>query len=108
MTLGILLWISAIAGQITESKLKSAQNLSPSIQVLSIKFMRISFGAVAFIMALAIVGVDLTAFAVVGGAVGVGIGFGLQRIFANLISGFILLMDKSIKPGDVIVVADFN
>jgi small-conductance mechanosensitive channel len=106
VTLGILLWISAIAGQITESKLKSAQNLSPSIQVLSIKFMRISFGAVAFIMALAIVGVDLTAFAVVGGAVGVGIGFGLQRIFANLISGFILLMDKSIKPGDVIVVAD--
>jgi hypothetical protein len=80
VTLGILLWISAIAGQITESKLKSAQNLSPSIQVLSIKFMRISFGAVAFIMALAIVGVDLTAFAVVGGAVGVGIGFGLQRI----------------------------
>jgi small-conductance mechanosensitive channel len=106
VTLGILLWISAIAGQITESKLKSAQNLSPSIQVLTIKFMRISLGAVAFIMALAIVGVDLTAFAVVGGAVGVGIGFGLQRIFANLISGFILLMDRSIKPGDVIVVAD--
>ena len=106
VTLSILLWISAIAGQITESKLKSSQNLSPSIQVLSIKFMRISLSAVAFVMALAIVGVDLTAFAVVGGAVGVGIGFGLQRIFANLISGFILLMDKSIKPGDVIVVAD--
>lgn len=107
VTLGILLWISAIAGQLTESKLKSSQNLSPSIQVLTIKFMRISFSAVAFIMALAIVGVDLTAFAVVGGAVGVGIGFGLQKIFANLISGFILLMDKSIKPGDVIVVADY-
>ncbi|GJM14313.1 MAG: mechanosensitive ion channel protein MscS [Pseudohongiella sp.] len=107
VTLGILLWISAIAGQITESKLKSSQNLSPSIQVLTIKFMRISLGAVAFIMALGIVGVDLTAFAVVGGAVGVGIGFGLQKIFANLISGFILLMDKSIKPGDVIVVADY-
>jgi len=107
VTLGILLWISTVAGQITESKLKSAQNLSPSIQVLTIKFMRISLGAVAFIMALAIVGVDLTAFAVVGGAVGVGIGFGLQKIFANLISGFILLMDKSIKPGDVIVVADY-
>ena len=107
VTLGILLWISAIAGQLTESKLKSSQNLSPSIQVLTIKFMRISLSAVAFIMALAIVGVDLTAFAVVGGAVGVGIGFGLQKIFANLISGFILLMDKSIKPGDVIVVADY-
>lgn len=107
VTLGILLWISAVAGQVTESKLKASQNLSPSIQVLTIKFMRISLSAVAFIMALAIVGVDLTAFAVVGGAVGVGIGFGLQKIFANLISGFILLMDKSIKPGDVIVVADY-
>jgi len=107
VTLGILLWLSAIAGQITESKLKSARNLSPSIQVLTIKFMRIFLSAIAFIMALAIVGVDLTAFAVVGGAVGVGIGFGLQKIFANLISGFILLMDKSIKPGDVIVVADY-
>ena len=107
VTLGILLWLSAVAGQITESKLKSARNLSPSIQVLTIKFMRVSLSAIAFVMALAIVGVDLTAFAVVGGAVGVGIGFGLQKIFANLISGFILLMDKSIKPGDVIVVADY-
>ncbi len=107
ITLGILLWITAIAGQITESKLKSSQNLSPSMQVLSIKFMRILLGAVAFITALAIVGVDLTAFAVVGGAVGVGIGFGLQKIFANLISGFILLLDKSIKPGDVIAIADY-
>lgn len=107
VTLGILLWLSALAGQVTESKLKSSHNLSPSIQVLTIKFMRISLSATAFIMALAIVGVDLTAFAVVGGAVGVGVGFGLQKIFANLISGFILLMDKSIKPGDVIVVADY-
>lgn len=107
VALGILLWISSVAGQVTESKLKSSKNLSPSIQVLTIKFMRISLSALAFIMALGIVGVDLTAFAVVGGAVGVGIGFGLQKIFANLISGFILLMDKSIKPGDVIVVADY-
>ncbi len=107
VTLGILLWLSSVAGQVTESKLKSAKNLSPSIQVLTIKFMRIALGTLAVIMALAIVGVDLTAFAVVGGAVGVGIGFGLQKIFANLISGFILLMDKSIKPGDVIVVADY-
>lgn len=107
VALGILLWISSVAGQITESKLKSSQNLSPSIQVLTIKFMRIALSSIAFILALGIVGVDLTAFAVVGGAVGVGIGFGLQKIFANLISGFILLMDKSIKPGDVIVVADY-
>ncbi|MDA1370347.1 MAG: mechanosensitive ion channel [Proteobacteria bacterium] len=107
ITLGVLLWITSIVSQITESKLKSSVNLTPSMQVLSIKFLHIGLGSIAFITALAIVGVDLTALAVVGGAVGVGLGFGLQKIFANLISGFILLMDKSIKPGDVIAIEDF-
>ena len=59
----------------------------------------------AILFGLSTVGIDLTAFAVVGGAIGVGIGFGLQKIFSNFISGFILLLDKSIKPGDTINVA---
>lgn len=62
--------------------------------------------AVALLVALETVGIDLTALAVFSGALGVGIGFGLQRIFANLVSGFILLMDRSIKPGDVVSVGD--
>ena len=56
----------------------------------------------AFVIALNVAGVDLTAFAIFSGALGVGLGFGLQKVVSNLISGIILLLDRSIKPGDVI------
>ena len=59
----------------------------------------------AILIAIDSVGIDLTALAVVGGAIGLGIGFGLQKVIGNLISGVILLLDKSIKPGDVIAVS---
>ena len=107
IALGILLWITTVASQLIEGRLKSSRNLSPSVQVLSAKLIRIALGTFAFLAALAIVGVDLTALAVFGGAIGVGLGFGLQKIFANLVSGFILLLDKSIKPGDVIAVQTY-
>ena len=55
---------------------------------------------------LSTVGIDLSALALFSGAVGVGVGFGLQKIVSNLVSGIILLADKSIKPGDVITVGD--
>lgn len=106
IALGVLLWVTALAGQIFEARIKASPNLTPSIKVLSTKLVRIGLGIAAFIFALSIVGIDLTAFAVFGGAIGVGLGFGLQKIFANLISGFILLVDKSIKPGDVITVGE--
>ena len=51
-------------------------------------------------------GIDLTVFALFGGALGLGIGLGLQKIFVNLVSGFMILADKSIKPGDVIQLGD--
>ena len=106
IALAILLWVTACIAQLLESRIKSSPNLTPSIKVLSAKLLRIVLAIFAFIFALSIVGIDLTAFAVFGGAIGVGLGFGLQKIFANLISGFILLLDKSIKPGDVIAVSD--
>jgi small-conductance mechanosensitive channel len=59
----------------------------------------------AVVIALNSVGIDLTAFAVFSGAIGVGVGFGLQKVVSNLISGVILLLDRSIKPGDVIEIA---
>jgi len=70
--------------------------------VLAAKLARISLITLAILIALSSVGIDLTALAVFGGALGVGLGFGLQKIFSNLVSGIILLLDKSIKPGDVI------
>ena len=106
ITLGVLLWITALVGQLIEGRIKSSPNLTPSIKVLSTKLLRILLAVVAFVFALQIVGINLTAFAVFGGAIGVGLGFGLQKIFANLVSGFILLLDKSIKPGDVIAIGD--
>ena len=106
VALAVLLWVTALAGQVIEGRIKASPNLTPSIQVLSSKLIRIGLAIVAFIFALKIVGINLTAFAVFGGAIGVGLGFGLQKIFANLVSGFILLLDKSIKPGDVIAIAD--
>ena len=85
---------------------ESVQGLTPSFQVLTGKLIRISLITVAFLIALSSVGIDLTAFAVFTGAVGVGVGFGLQKLVSNLISGVILLLDRSIKPGDVIEVGE--
>jgi small-conductance mechanosensitive channel len=107
IALGVLLWLTTIAGQIIEGRIKSSPNLTPSIKVLSTKLLRIALAITAVVIALKIVGINLTAFAVFGGAIGVGLGFGLQKIFANLVSGFILLIDKSIKPGDVIAIAGY-
>jgi len=73
--------------------------------VLFIKSLKIVLITIAIIVAIRSAGIDLTALAVFGGALGIGVGFGLQKVVSNLISGVILLVDKSIKPGDVIAVA---
>jgi len=80
--------------------------LDPSQKLLSEKLISIAIWALAFFIAIDILGVDLTALAVFSGAMGLAIGFGLQKTFGNLIAGIILLMDRSIKPGDVIAIAD--
>jgi small-conductance mechanosensitive channel len=76
--------------------------LTPAMQVLTSKLVRFSLITLAVVLALGSVGIDLTALAVFSGAVGVGIGLGLQKVVSNLVSGVILLVDRSIKPGDVI------
>ncbi len=86
----------------TEKRLHSLPDISPSIQVLLSKMVKISLFVLAVIIALGILGIDLSAFAFIGGAIGVGLGFGLQKVVSNLVSGIILLLDRSIKPGDVI------
>ena len=102
----IALWITNIASNFAEGKINSATDLTPSIQVLLVKIIRIGLLAVGVIIALGAVGIDLSALAVFSGAVGVGIGIGLQKIVANFISGIILLADKSVKPGDLVTIGD--
>ncbi|MEW6677005.1 MAG: mechanosensitive ion channel domain-containing protein [Pseudomonadota bacterium] len=98
-----LLWLLALwLGRLIENRVKQSQFVNPSMQVALVKLSKFLLLVVAFLLALNLVGIDLTALAVFGGAVGVGLGFGLQRIASNFISGFIVLFDRSIRPGDVI------
>ncbi len=106
LALALLLWLASIVSNVFESRIKAAPNLTPSVRVLLTKLFKITLVVMVVLVAISSVGIDITALAVFGGAIGVGIGFGLQKIVSNLISGLILLLDKSIKPGDVIAVAD--
>jgi small-conductance mechanosensitive channel len=103
--LAVLLWLATVLSETLESRLRHSPNLTPSVQVLFGKLLKFSLITVAVLAAISTTGLDLTALAVFGGALGVGIGLGLQRVVANLFSGLILLLDKSIKPGDVVAVA---
>jgi len=106
LQLAVLLWAALAGSRVLEHRMQTVRGLTPSFQVLTGKLIRISLITVAFLIALSSVGIDLTAFAVFTGAVGVGVGFGLQKLVSNLISGVILLLDRSIKPGDVIEVGE--
>jgi small-conductance mechanosensitive channel len=104
--LGLLMWLAMVIGRLLEHRLRASRSLSPSMQVLFGKLVRILLFGTVVLVTLNAVGLDLTAFAVFTGAVGVGVGFGLQRVISNLVCGLILLVDKSIKPGDVIEVGN--
>jgi small-conductance mechanosensitive channel len=104
--LGLTLWAANAASDFLERRVRSAADLTPSIQVLIVKLIRLLLISFAILIALSTVGIDFSALAFFSGAVGVGVGFGLQKIVSNLVSGIILLVDKSIKPGDVISVGE--
>lgn len=99
-----LIWAAIMFSRLVERRIFSTPDLAPATQVLLSKLLRIALLTGAVFFALDLTGIDLTALAVFSGAVGLGLGFGLQKVVSNLISGFILLTDKSIKPGDVITV----
>ncbi len=104
LSIGLLLWIATASSRILERKIRSYAGLEPSLKVLFSKLLKISFITLAIFFGLSSMGLDLSVFAVFGGAIGVGIGFGLQKVVSNLICGVILLLDRSIKPGDVIAI----
>ncbi|MDF2365841.1 mechanosensitive ion channel domain-containing protein [Sneathiella sp.] len=100
----IVFWITFGLSRFLEARIHKSKALTPSVQVLTAKLVRVGLIAAAVLIILSNSGINITAFAVFSGALGVGIGFGLQKIVSNLISGIILLLDRSIKPGDVIEV----
>jgi small-conductance mechanosensitive channel len=105
-TLGVLFALARFLAKGTASALRRNEDISPSMQVLGVKAVQVLLYGAAVFIGLKAIGVDLTGLAVLSGAIGVGLGFGLQKVVSNLVSGVIILLDKSIKPGDVISLGD--
>ncbi len=104
--IAVLFTLARLTTSAAAASIRKNDDISPSMQVLAVKVLQVvAFGA-AFFIGLKMVGVDLTGLAVLSGAIGVGLGFGLQKVVSNLVSGIIILLDKSIKPGDVISIGD--
>lgn len=106
VVLTLVIWIAIIVGNFLDERVQKSEELTPSVRVLIGKIAKIALVLVGGAVALSAVGVDLTALTVFSGAVGLGIGFGLQKVVSNFISGIIILLDKSIKPGDTISLGD--
>jgi small-conductance mechanosensitive channel len=104
IALAVLLSVALYLATLLEARIRTSQTLSPTVQVLFTKALKIVLVSLAVLFAINAVGIDLTGFAVLGGLAVVALGFGLQKVVSNLISGVILLLDKSIKPGDIISV----
>ncbi len=97
----VRLFSAAVSGRIRDN-----EDISPTMRVLLVKIMQITLYGAAFLIGLRVIGLDLTGLAFLSGAIGVGLGFGLQKVVSNLVSGVIILLDKSIKPGDVITIGE--
>jgi small-conductance mechanosensitive channel len=102
LALAVLLWVATFASRLFEQRMARMADLTPRAQVLVSKLLRITLVSLAVVLALSSIGIDLSTLALLTGAIGVGIGLGLQKTVSNLFAGFILLLDRSIKPGDVI------
>lgn len=102
VVLGISLWGSIALSDFVERRVQRNEDLTPGLRLLIGKILRISLLVVAAVIAVSAIGIDLTVLSVLTGAIGVGIGFGLQKVVSNFISGIIILADRSIRPGDTI------
>lgn len=106
ITVIILFWLAAILSGFGEKRIKSIRRFKASNKALIIKVFQILTYFIAFIIGMDVMGIDLTAFAIFSGAIGIGIGFGLQKVTSNFISGLILLFEKSIENDDLVELAD--
>ncbi|MBL3584210.1 mechanosensitive ion channel [Rhodovulum sulfidophilum] len=103
---GVLFTGARLIATTSAARIRRDDDISPSMRVLIVKILQMSLYGAAVFLGLKLAGFDLTGLAVLSGAIGVGLGFGLQKVVSNLVSGVIILLDKSIKPGDVISLGD--
>jgi small-conductance mechanosensitive channel len=101
-TVGAFILVAVWLARWVERRLMSMQGLALSMRIGISKFSQVFLVSLGILLGLNAAGLDLTTLNVLTGAIGIGLGFGLQAIAANFVSGFVLLMDRSIKPGDVI------
>src|SRR5580700_3237110 len=104
LSLAMLLWAATVGSTLFERRMTRVPEITPRARALLGKLLKTTLVTLAVVTSLASIGVDLSTFALFTGALGVGVGLGLQRTVSNLFSGIVLLLDKSIKPGDVIEV----
>ena len=102
----LLFWMIGRINSLIDKGLRRSSKLSPSNRAIVTKVAQIGLYVLGFLMTLNVLGIDLTALAVFSGAVGVGLGFGLQKITSNFISGLILLFEKSLRQGDMVEMSD--
>ena len=103
---GIAVLFAVTIGQFIENRLMKVDQLDMNARVMLNKILKITLYVVAVVVALSSIGLDLTFLSVFGGAFGVGLAFGMQKIASNYICGFIILLDKSIHIGDILMVGD--
>jgi small-conductance mechanosensitive channel len=106
LVIAVLLVVTRLAIRLLGQSIERVSRLDSSQRVLFQKLAGVGVVVAAILIGIDLLGIDLTALAVFSGALGLAVGFGLQKTFGNLLAGLILLMDRSVKPGDVIVVAD--
>lgn len=102
----VLFWGANTIGRFLETRIEKIDELTPSLRALLVKLMRVVLPITALLVALQIVGFNLATLAIFSGAVGLGIGLGLQGVVANFVAGFTLIADRSIKPFDIIQIKD--
>lgn len=104
LSVGITILLALWIGRLLERRVMSLSAMDANMRVVLSKLLKMVFLVLAVLIALPLVGIDVTVLSVFGGAVGVGLGFGLQKIAANYISGFAILLDRSIKLGDLVTI----
>jgi len=106
ITITLLFWVAGLISDLSEKKVKALRKIKASNRALISKALQIIIYFVAAFIALDVLGIDLAALTVLGGAIGIGVGFGLQKITSNFISGLILLFEKSIEEDDLVELDD--